>query len=100
MSKQSLLACEIAIQMAVDDSSYRTSSKSLGRIFGSQAASHEGIGQNLIRASKDAKLLLKRSRKDKTPKEKPEGLSTLSRTLAREHLLNAHSYTGLAIPLG
>lgn len=70
-SKQSPLACEIAIQMAVDGPSYRTASKSLERIFGSRVISHEGIRQNLIRASKDAKLLLEKGRKDEMPKEKP-----------------------------
>ena len=69
-SKQSPLACEIAIQMAVDGPSYRTASKSLERIFGNQVISHEGVRQNLIRASKDAKSLLEKGRKDEMPKEK------------------------------
>lgn len=46
--------------------------RALGRIFGSHIISHEGIRQNLIRASKDAKSLLEKGKKDEMPKEKPE----------------------------
>lgn len=69
-SKQSPLAREIAIEMAVD-ASYRTASRSLERIFGGQVISHEGIRQNLIKVSDEAKVLLQRERKNKGPKENP-----------------------------
>ncbi len=70
-SKQSPLAREIAIGMAVDGPSYRTASRSLERIFGGQVISHEGIRQNLIKVSDEAKVLLQRERKNKRPKENP-----------------------------
>ena len=50
-SKQSPLAREIAVRMAVDGPSYRIASESLERIFGGRVISHEGIRQNLIRTS-------------------------------------------------
>jgi hypothetical protein len=70
-SKQSPLAREIAIEMAVDGPSYRTASRSLERIFGGQVISHEGIRQNLIKVSDEAKVLLQREKKNKRPKENP-----------------------------
>jgi hypothetical protein len=70
-SKQSPLAREIAIGMAVDGPSYRTASKSLERIFGGQVISHEGIRQNLIKASDEVKVLLQRERENERPKESP-----------------------------
>ncbi len=69
-SKQSPLAREIAIEMAVD-ASYRTASRSLERIFGGQVISHEGIRQNLIKVSDEAKVLLQRERKNKGLKRIP-----------------------------
>ena len=69
-SKQSPLAREIAIEMAVD-ASYRTASRSLERIFGGQVISHEGIRQNLIKVSDEAKVSLQRERKNKRSKENP-----------------------------
>ena len=68
-SKQSPLAREIAIEMAVDGPSYRTASKSLKRIFGGQVVSHEGIRQNLIKVSDETKVLLQRERENRGSKE-------------------------------
>jgi hypothetical protein len=70
-SRQSPLAREIAVRMAVDGPSYRIASESLERIFGGRVISHEGIRQNLIRTSDEAKVLLQRERKNKRPKENP-----------------------------
>jgi hypothetical protein len=69
--KQSPLARETAVQMAVDGPSYRIAEKSLERIFGGRVISHEGIRQNLIRASDEIKVLLQRERENKSPRGDP-----------------------------
>jgi hypothetical protein len=69
--KQSPLARETAVQMAVDGPSYRIVQKSLERIFGGRVISHEGIRQNLIRASDEVKVLLERERENKRPRGDP-----------------------------
>src|SRR5690606_42028308 len=84
--KQSPLAREIAIEMAVDGPSYRTASKSLERIFGGQVISHEGIRQNLIKASDEVKVLLQRERENERPKESRSEEHT-SELQSRENLV-------------
>lgn len=53
-ARHSPLAREIAVAMAVDGPSYRLAAESLERIFGSRVISHEGIRQNVFKASKAA----------------------------------------------
>jgi hypothetical protein len=70
-ARQSPLLREVAVHMAVDGPSYRTASKNLERILGGRVISHEGIRQNLIKASDEAKALFEKEKKHERPKENP-----------------------------